>query len=91
MSNERGKRQRCEECDVIVMQNVANRCKDCGIRESSNNENEENEEIVNEVEGTSGENRVSEVRSSTIHRCGEIKVKGGVTKTKKKGIKIFLR
>ena len=63
------------------MFNVENRREECVSSAISNNENEE---IVNEVEGTSGENRVSEVRSSTIHRCGEIKVKGGVTKTKNK-------
>ena len=53
------------------------RCEEYRIRESSNNENEDNEEIV------------SEVRSSRRQRCGEIKVKVWVTKTKNKGIMIF--
>ena len=39
----------CGVCSRMKMLNVANRCEDCTIRESSNNENKDNEENVNEA------------------------------------------
>ena len=44
---------------------------------------------MNEVEDTSRKNIESEVRSSRRQRCGEIKVKGIVTKNKNEGITTF--
>ena len=49
MSDAREIRHRCDVSDAIMMWNVVNRCKECRMRESSNNENEENEEIVYKV------------------------------------------
>ena len=86
MSNEREIRQKCDMCDRIMMWNVVNRCEECRIRESSDDVNEENEEIGNEVNIVRRENRSVEVRSRRRQRCGEIKVKGGVTEIKNKGI-----
>ena len=86
MSNEREIRQKCDICDRIIMWNVVNRCEECRIRESSDDVNEENEEIGNIVNIVRRENRSVEVRSRRRQRCGEIKVEGGVTEIKNKGI-----
>ena len=86
ISDEREMRQRCDVSYIIVTWNVVNRCKECGIRESSNNAHRENGELVNEVEGAIEENKVSEVIINRKQRCREIKIKGRVTKTKNKEI-----
>ena len=84
MSDTREIRQRCDSCDRIIMWNVVNMCEEFRSDAISNNENEENEEIVNAVEDISAENSESAVRSSRRQRRGEIMVKGGVTKKKKR-------
>ena len=69
MNDERGMRQRWDECDIISMWNVVNRWEKYGIIESSDDANGENEEIVNEVEGAIGEIRASEIRIRRRQRC----------------------
>ena len=89
MSNERETRQKCDVCDRIAMWNAGNRCEECRRRESSDDGNEEYVEIANDINVSIEENRVNEVRCSRRQRCGEIKVKGGVTTIKDKGIEII--
>ena len=51
MIEERKIRKRSDACYRITMRNTVSRREECRSRESSNNENKE---IVNEAEGTSG-------------------------------------
>ena len=62
------------------MWNLENRCEECRTRESSENINAEILEIMNDYDVAIEESRVSEGRSIRRQRCGEIKVKGEVTK-----------
>ena len=53
MSNNKEPQQRCDVCHRITTWNVVSKYDECRMRESSNNKNEANKEIVNEVVDTS--------------------------------------
>ena len=64
MSDAREVLQRCDTCDRMIRWNEVSKYEDCRIRESDNNENEDNKDIVNEVVDAKRKNRENEVRSS---------------------------
>ena len=86
INNEREIRQKCDTRDRSMVWNLRNRCEECRTRESSENKNEENAEITNHVNVEIEESRVSEERNVRRQKCGEVEVKGGVTKMKDKEI-----
>ena len=86
MINEREMRQKRSRCNRNMIWNLGSRCEVFRTREISKNVNEENVEITNNVNVEIEEIRVSEGRSIRIERAREIKMKGGVTKTKDEGM-----
>ena len=72
MSNDRETRQKCDVCNRTMMWNLENMCKECRTRESSENANEENVEIMNNVDVEIKESKVRERTSVRRQRCGEI-------------------
>ena len=86
MINEREMPQKCDACNRTMTWNLGNTCKECRRRKISENIKVENIEIMNNVNVEIEESRVRERRSVRKQRRGEIKVKGGVTAMKDKGI-----
>ena len=62
MSNERETRQRCNVYNRSMICNLANRCEECRIRDSSENINTEKVEITNDVNVEIEESKISERR-----------------------------